>query len=96
MTVPGTLLPSTWHISSRVLRVHQGYIHLTVTWGFGYYIGQVDIPLKTSLNKFHANPCRINALAGSLVEGVGVGWYRIEFRIDIDMESFGYHIYMLY
>ena len=24
------------------------------------------------------------------------GWYKIEFRIAIDMASFGYHIYMLY
>lgn len=28
--------------------------------------------------------------------GVEEGWYKIEFRIAIDMASFRYHIYMLY
>ena len=51
--------------------------------------------MKGSLNIFQADLCRINAFAGSLVQGEG-GWYRIEFRIAIDMKSFGYHIYMLY
>ena len=35
--------------------------------GLGYYIGKVDILLKMSLNKFQADPCRINTCAGSLV-----------------------------
>ena len=75
--------------------LHQGCIHPEMTWGLGYYIGQIYILLKRSLNIFQAYPCRINAFSGSLVQGEG-GWYRIEFRIAIDMKLFGYHIYMLY
>ena len=46
-------------------------MHLAMTWGLGYYIGKVDILLKMSLNKFQVDPWRINACAGSLVQGRG-------------------------